>query len=83
MTREEFYEKYGTAVVKFESYYKAVFVFAGEYEGGKISVEVGGSLDDIYRLDVANGYEETVAGLEPFSGSYVKSDKEVDSFYDY
>jgi hypothetical protein len=64
MTYNEFLEQYGGTRVKFKSYYKFSFCFtAGNDE---MLVFVGGSADDIYRMDVAVGQTYSVAELEPY-----------------
>lgn len=84
MTKEEFIEKYGRAKVKFSSYYKFIFVFAGMVDADTmVVVNVGGNSDDIYRMEVSAGVEETIADLDPISGDVWKDGIAVESFYDY
>lgn len=84
MTKEEFMAKYGDIEVKFSSYYKFSFVFSGVLDNGnKISVEVGGNSDDIYRLEVVANLPETIASLNPNSGTVWYDGEIVESFYDY
>ena len=62
MTYKDFIAKYGMERVKFSSYYKFSFTFISE---DKLLVGVGGSADDIYKLDIGADKEYTVAELEP------------------
>lgn len=84
MTKEEFFEKYGHVVVKFSSYYKYVFTFAGTLEdGSQILVDYGGDSGEIYRYSLSKDDEITVEDLWPSSGRIIKDGKEVEEFYDY
>lgn len=84
MTKEEFYEKYGEARVKFSDYYKYTFYYSGVLpDGATIMVGYGGGSDEIYRHSVSWDHETSVGGLYPFQGEVYKNGVEVDSFYDY
>lgn len=84
MTKEEFIEKYGAVKVKFSSYYKFSFTFAGILDNGyMIMVSVGGNSDDIYRMEVIADFEETVESLDPYTGGVLNNGIEVEGFYDY
>jgi hypothetical protein len=84
LTRAEFYAKYGTAQVSFSSYYKYTFTYAGTLPDGKrLTVDFGGSGDDIYRHEVVSGSIETVSQLEPYAGAVYDGAGEVEGFYDY
>lgn len=84
MSREEFLDKYGDAVVTFSSYYKYVFYYEGELpDGNKIRVGCGGTSDEIYQHEVSVTSLETVASLYPFWGKVTSPWEVVDSFYDY
>ena len=84
VARDEFVAKYGSVEVKFFSYYKYTFTYTGTLpDGSKISVDVGGNSDDIYRMTVTANDVDTVAGLNPYAGSVYKDGQEVDGFYDY
>ena len=50
MTKEEFFERYQDALVRFDDYYKYTFTFAGV--GSNIRFHIGGDADEIYRLSV-------------------------------
>lgn len=64
LSEQEFIEKYGTVEVEFSSYYKFSFHFEGKVDETKtISITVGGSSDDIYRLNVNAGFKYRVAEL--------------------
>jgi hypothetical protein len=57
MTKEEVIAKYGDVRCYFSGYYKHTFEFIGYYndslkEVTKITVCVGGSADDIYKLNI-------------------------------
>ena len=53
MTIEQVNDKFKDAKVKFSSYYKYTFNFAGETEDGfKLICGFGGNSEDIYRFDV-------------------------------
>jgi len=85
MTTEEFVQKYGDVKVKFSSYYKYTFDYTGDLpKGGKISVGVGGSGDDIYKFEVVADIERTISSLRPYTGVVLDVDgKVIDEFYDY
>lgn len=83
-TREEFLAKYGKLKVKFSSYYKYTFTYSTTLEDGSVlTCGVGGNKDEIYRLDVSNGREETVFDLDPYVGAVLKDGEEICGFYDY
>jgi hypothetical protein len=66
MTKEQIYEKYGNVKLKFSSYYKYSFGFAGITEDGeRVYASIGGDSDEVYRLDVDADTEETLKTLEP------------------
>lgn len=53
LTKNEMLQKYGDVELKFNYYYKFVFIFVADLgDNKKISVNVGGSSDEIYKLDV-------------------------------
>lgn len=84
MTKEEFIVKYGEVLVTFSSYYKFTFTYSGTLPDGKrLSVDVGGNSDDIYRDSVTAGQSVKIAHLYPYSGSVYDGTTEVESFYDY
>jgi hypothetical protein len=84
ITKQQFIEKYGPVKVQFKSYYKYTFTFYGiTADGRSISVTAGGDADEIYRMEVAADYAETVADLDPFKGSVYEDGLEVEGFYDY
>lgn len=78
MTRQEFFEKYKDVKFEFSYYEKFIFHYEGEYEGSKVSIQVGGNSDDAYNVDCsAKGFEYILA-LDPFFGLCGQ-----DKFYDY
>lgn len=84
MTRQEFYEKYGSVKVKFSSYYKYKFTYVATLPDGKRLVcGYGGDSSQIYRHEVNVNSEETVSSLQPYEGTIYQDDKEVEWFYDY
>ena len=84
MTKQEFIDKYGDYVVKFDSYYKYSFSFKAPLsEDMTLHVSIGGNADDIYREEISVDSLVTVKELDPFSGTVFKHGKEVESFYDY
>ena len=84
MTRQEFYDKYGSVKVKFSSYYKYTFTYAATLPDGKcLTCGYGGNSDDIYRHEVDAGSEETVNSLQPHTGSIYQGGNEIENFYDY
>lgn len=51
--KNEILEKFGETEMKFTSYYKYSFAFAGETENGeRVSATVGGDSDDIYKRSI-------------------------------
>lgn len=84
MTRQEFYDKYGSVKVKFSSYYKYTFTYAATLPDGKrLTCGYGGNRDDIYRYKVDADSEETVRSLQPYEGAVYQDCNEVEGFYDY
>lgn len=84
MTRDDFIDEYGDVAVTFSSYYKFTFTFAGSLENGdKITVDVGGNSDEIYRFEVSPDQVRSVAELDPYAGSVWHDGEEVEGFYDY
>lgn len=85
MTKAEFLTLYGDIEVAFESYYKYSFSFKGTTpEGYTILVSVGGSAEDIYRLEVGTE-KKSIKTLDPSSGDVYVSNNNIPihSFYDY
>ncbi len=84
MTRAEFINLYGDALVVFNSYYKYSFTFTGKLkDGSEINVTLGGSADEIYRESVKPDVAVTVKSLYPYSGGVHRNGKEIHSFYDF
>ena len=84
ISSKEFIEKYGDVKVKFSSYFKFSFTYAGELpDGKKITVSVGGNSDDIYRMGVVADEITTISALYPYSGCVWYNKNIVESFYDY
>jgi hypothetical protein len=84
MTRQEFYEKYGSVKVKFSSYYKYKFNYVATLPDGKVlTCGYGGNSDEVYRHEVDVDSEETVSSLQPYEGTIYQDGKEVEWFYDY
>lgn len=55
ITEEEAIQLYGDVGLKFTEYYKYTFIFKGEApDGAKISVKMGGDIDNIYKFSVNN-----------------------------
>ena len=53
LTKEQVMERYGKVPLKFSSYFKYAFAYAGiAPDGAKVGAVYGGSSDDIYRYDV-------------------------------
>ncbi len=66
MTKEQIYEKYGDVKLRFSSYCKYSFGFAGTTEEGeRVYASIGGNSDEIYRLDLDADTEKTIRTLEP------------------
>jgi hypothetical protein len=69
MTRQEFYDKYGSVKVKFSYYYKYTFTYEATLPGGiRLTCGYGGNSDDIYRREVIANREEDVNSLQPHEG---------------
>ena len=84
MTRQEFYDKYGSVKVKFSSYYKYKFKYVATLPDGKrLTCGYGGDSGQIYRHEVDVDREETVSSLQPDEGAVIQDGKEVEGFYDY
>ena len=81
MNKEHILEKYGNEKVKFSSYYKYTFNFRGiATDGTEIFASVGGSSDDIYKLDVTADKEETLNSLWADFVTLTKDGKEIGSY---
>ena len=83
----DFKEKYGDLEVQFSHYYKYVFTYEGRTETGEfVSISLGGSADDIYRLDVVASDTLLVKEFEdPYHGTlYADESCEnvIDSFFE-
>lgn len=84
MTRQEFYDKYGSVKVKFSSYYKYTFTYAATLPDGKrLTCGYGGNGNDIYRYKVCADSEETVSNLQPHQGAVYQDGNKIEDFYDY
>ena len=87
ITKKEFDELYGDVEVEFVSYYKYSFTFAGDAPNGdRVVLSIGGSADDIYRMDVAAGVKEKVREFyASYAGAYVGEDGEdpIHFYMDY
>ena len=84
MTRKEFYEKYGSVMVKFSSYYKYTFTYEATLPNGKrLTCGFGGDADDIYRHEVSANHEVSVISLQPYEGYVYQDGKEIEGFYDH
>ena len=60
-------EKYRDIKLKFSSYYKYSFNFIGKTDDGEeIFASVGGTADEIYKLNVDVNKEETINSLWPY-----------------
>ena len=81
MNKEQILEKYGNEKVKFSSYYKYTFNFRGvAADGTEIHAGLGGSSDDIYKLDVTADKEETLNGLWADFVTLTKDGKDIGSY---
>ena len=79
---KEFLETYGEVYLEFSSYYKYSFTFSKVLDTGEVIViDVGGSSDEIYELEIVNNDKATVRNLiENYPSRYVvmyNSQKEV------
>lgn len=82
LTKKEFLETYGEAMVVFTSYYKYSFNFGGEFNGKSIYVSVGGNADDIYRFNVTAGKEYAVKELNINYGEVKDGETIIAEFID-
>jgi hypothetical protein len=76
MTKDEFMELYGDKPVKFTNYYKYTFTFKGQI--GKttfVTCHVGGSSDNIYKLDIKVNEEYSINKLCPYCCEVVVADE--------
>lgn len=68
---KKFYEQsIGGLFVYFDSYYKYVFYLSGENENITLELYIGGSADDIYRLDIDKGGRELPMPFEELLNQY-------------
>lgn len=81
LQEEQFIKKYGEVLVKFIYYYKYSFSFVGECEGKDIRVTVGGSGEDIYRLDVEAGKEYKIKDLGVTSACIKEKEILIEDYY--
>lgn len=78
LTKEQFIEKYGDIEMYFQGYYKYSFTFKGTTPNGEvIYVSIGGSSDDIYRLEVCDGNNGTLRSMDPDNGYVRNSNNDV------
>jgi hypothetical protein len=69
ITKSDFIQRYGHIKVKFSSYYKYEFTFAGiTDDGNMIEVHCGGNANDIYQMDVVSNHKEHIQDLNPYQG---------------
>ena len=69
MTSQEFFAKYGSMKVKFESYSKYTFNYSIDLPNGKtLTCTYTGDNNDIYHHEVSVDTEITVDSLRPFCG---------------
>ena len=84
MSFEEIKEKYGDVKLKFNGYYKYSFSFTGRTEDGEeVYASIGGSADDIYKLEVSAEQEETINSLYPNYITVSKDGKEIVNWNDW
>ncbi len=84
MTQDEFFEKYGSVQVCFDSYHKYSFTYKASLDDGSmLTCSVGGNSDDIYRHEVSASKSESVVSLMPYCGSVYNGATLVGDFYDY
>ena len=81
LSQEELLSQYGDAELKFSSYYKYSFTFTGQMVDIKINATIGGSSDDIYRLDVYADQKMSLQMLDPTSVSIYKGQKLIAEYY--
>lgn len=78
MTKKEIYEKYGDVKLKFNYYYKYSFCFHGKTKDGtEVYASVGGDSDEVYRIEITAGKEETIGSLEPDSIQIYEGGKKI------
>jgi hypothetical protein len=89
MTKQEFCKKYENVELYFKSYYKYKFLFEGRAGRGKdnklITIVVGGTSEDIYRLDVEAKTSYNIYDLDPYEGQAAYTDRNVsdlEGFYE-
>lgn len=83
LTEEQFKEKYGQVEVKFSSYFKYTFVFRGEFEGKEFQVNVGGTSEEIYRLNVRADHLEKIEYLDISYAQVVENGIMIDNCLNY
>lgn len=83
MTKKEFMEKYKDVAFTFSRYFKYSFQYVGEtVDGDTVLVSCGGDRDEIYRMEVVPGVEESIYCLDPNWGEVYKNESLVESFED-
>lgn len=92
MTRQEFFEKYGSVKVKFTDYYEKNFLIAEIYiftyiailpNGNVLTCFCAGDSGDIHRHTVSVDNDETVDSLQPHEGHVYLAGEKIEGFYDY
>jgi hypothetical protein len=84
LTEEEFLQKYGDTTVRLSYYYKFTFWFIGVSKDGEmVRVTVGGSSDDIYRLDVQTDKEYYISDLGVNHAIIEKNNQRIFEFENY
>ena len=83
-TLEEAKNIYGDVPLKFTSYYKFSFTFAGEAgDGAEVIASVGGDSTDIYKMPVNADDVETLNSLDPSSVRIIHKGKTIFEWNNY
>ena len=81
LTKEEFLERYGNILVKFESYYKYEFVFSAKLaDNTKIEIIVGGTPEKIYKFTVNASDEVCIISLDFTAARIYYEQREIISY---
>ena len=81
LSYEELLSQYGDIELKFSSYFKYSFTFTGQIGDIRIEATIGGSSDDIYRLDIDADQIMTIRMLDARMVSIYKGGQLIAEYY--
>lgn len=74
MTSDIDIEAIRNTVVEFESYYKYVFTFKGNFDSHTIYAYLGGSPEEIYRLNISRDEKRVIGDFDKWNSIMLKKE---------